>query len=305
MLEVKNLKQNYRFGRNAFHGVNFSAEVGEIVCVYGKSESGKSSLLKTLCGINKATDGTIFFDNKDITEENTLNRNFFLLQNDFGLFKNKTVEYNLRYPLKIRKIPEQDILEKISFIKNKYEIYDLLHKKIKDLSEGEKVKIAFSRSETIKRKAYLFDNPFQRIPNRMETFVHFLPLLKELSQNHIVIYATDDTEEVNALNTRTVVLQYGVMEQFATIEEIKQNPASEFVYDSFYPNAVKTSGKITEEGGGIFLKFNDIEKTIKKESLINKIFIGDTVTVRYTDDLNNIKLFDPACEKLIYFEDIY
>ena len=109
MLELKNVSQKYKYGALAIDNFSMRTKQGEVLCVLGKSEAGKTSLLKTIAGINQISSGEIFFDEKNAKDLTIEERNVFLTQEKYGFFNNKTVRYNLEYPLRIRKYTQEEI----------------------------------------------------------------------------------------------------------------------------------------------------------------------------------------------------
>lgn len=303
MFEVKKLTQKYRFGTLAFSNISFLIEKGDVLCILGKGESGKTSLLKTLCGINKPESGSIIVDNKDYTYKPIRDRNFFLLHENYGFFTHKTVFYNLSYPLRIRKISLESISKKISDISREFGLENILNEKIIKISEDDKIIVAIARAKLQNRQAYLFDNPFAHAKNRQELFVRFLPFFKALKQNSYLIYATDDVREAEMLQAKTLVTHYGYAHQCATIEELKNNPLSCTVYDLFHLDYIEDKGIIVQrDNGEIFLQTKQTDYPLLKNALLNEIFIEKEVLVRSSG--NQIKIFDPISEKIIYFENI-
>ena len=113
MLEVKNLTVKYRFGARALNSVSFCADKNEIFCVLGGEESGKTTLMKTLAGLLQQSEGEIYLNGVNITDSDVKTRNVCLVHEDYGFFENKTLAYNLSYPLIIRGENKTYALKKI------------------------------------------------------------------------------------------------------------------------------------------------------------------------------------------------
>lgn len=299
-LTVENLTLKYKFGATAVQNLTFSAKKGEIFCIYGKSESGKTSLLKALSGLFPVKNGKITLDKTDYASKSVREKNVFLMHEDLGFFENKTLKYNLEYPLKIRN--DDNASDKVSTLAKKYGLSDLLDAKAKKISPTDRLNAAFLRCENRNADLYLFDNPFNSLPERTELFAKFLPLLKQKASESVVIYATDDVEEVKKINGSTLIINYGIKHQIGIPDEIKNNPSSAFVYKIFYPNAEEYFGKIIDKNT---LDFNNKEYFIDKKELLNDIFIGKVVKVCVNaNNIETAKIYDLASEKLIYFAKI-
>ena len=159
MIEVINLSHQYRFGSLSFSNLSFSLQKGEMLCLYGKEECGKTSVLKTLCGLLPGKTGTIILDGKDITHSKPEERNLTLLHEDGGFFEGKSVYYNLVYPLRIRKEREEYVSDKVKEVSELFNIASLLSKKVNKLTENERIAVEFARLFIRKSNGYLLDDP--------------------------------------------------------------------------------------------------------------------------------------------------
>lgn len=302
MLEIKKLTQKYRFGVPAFSNLSFSVEKGELLCILGEEESGKTSLLKTLCGINRPESGKICLDGEDITDASIRDRNFFLVQDDLGFFPHKTLFYNLAYPMRIRRISEDTIREKISHLARKYSFENILDKKIAKIDLEARIIAAVSRAELRPASVFMFDNPFRKAPERERLFNQFLPFFDSVRQNAYVLYATDSLYEAETLSAKTLILHYGYAQGFGYPAELKYFPVSRYTFSLLHSHYSEQYGKIVKEGNIAYLQTETNRYTLSENALLNEIFIGKEVLL--CSDENDIRLYDPTSEKLIYFEEI-
>ncbi len=305
MLEIKNLTVKYRFGARALSNISLNAETGEILCVLGGEESGKTTFLKTVAGLLRPSEGEICLDGENITEKDIKSRNVCLVHEDYGFFENKTLAYNLTYPLIIRDANKSDARKTIEKAAAKYGISDYLEKKVKKLDEKNRLKGAFLRTELRNARVYLFDDPFSSIANlyeRGKLFADFLPLIKNLAKKSYVIFATSSIDEALKFNAKTVVLNYGLTEQIGYPSLFVEKPASCFIYNLFHPSAEKYSGFIDKTENGLTLKYNEIIKRLDEKYLLNEVFVGGEAIV--CSDGDKTFIYDVQSEKLIYFEEI-
>ena len=297
---VENITVKYNFGATAIQNLSFSARKGEIFCIFGKSESGKTSLLKGLSGLAPIKDGKITLDGENYSEKSIFEKNVFLMHEDLGFFENKTLAYNLEYPLKIRRDPSAEI--KTKEVAEKYGLSDLLNIKAKKLNKTDRVKAAFARCENRNADVFLFDNPFVSLENRAELFARFLPFLQEKSKTAVVIYATDSIDEIKKINGEVLILNYGIKHQAGTPKAIGENPSSVFVYKTFFPNATEFNTVVNEN---ISIDLEGKEYFLDKNELLNEIFIGGKIIICMVgDDPTTARIYDEASEKLIYFSKI-
>ena len=186
-LFVSELSVKYRYGALAVSDLTFSTKKG-ILCVFGETESGKTSLLKTLAGLVRPVSGTIRYDDTVMNDFSPERRNVVLLYEDGGFFENRTAEYNLRYPLKVRKIPEDrwEPIVRTATERVGYEP-DFLRERVKKLSQRQRILLSYARAYTRKADLYLVDDALKTAEDREETFSIVKPFLEEFAQDAVVL----------------------------------------------------------------------------------------------------------------------
>lgn len=299
-LEVRNLSLKYFYGALAFTDVAFTAEKGEIVTLLGKGEAGKTSLLKTLAGIRKPTCGEIFFDGK-IMSQDMRKKNVSMIFENGMFFENKSVFYNLAYPLKIRKYDKKTIQEKIAAVTEKFGLADYVGIKVKKLIPSIRIKLALARADLRQADLLLCDDILKICPaERKELFEYLWNFLTEKAKNSVVIYATDQKDEVFANSGQTILLNYGAVMQKGRASDLAENPNSVYAAEYFYDEPEFVLSKISQEGGDLFLSFKGRQVPLEKEKLLSDIYIGKEVKALKIDE-EKIKIFDIGSEKTIYF----
>lgn len=326
-LIVNNLTIKYLYGTEAISKLSFDTKKGEITTVLAQSEGGKTTLLKTLSGLTKVTEGEISLNGKNITKAKCKDRNVCLIYNEWGLNNNATVKKNLLYPLKVRKFDKLQAEEIVKNLIVKFNLVDIADKKVKKLTNNEKVAVVFARAFVREADLYLIDNIFNHIEEnkRKVVFMEFLPIIKELSSKAPLVFATDSIFEAEIFGQNIIVLNYGIVLQKGDYQSILSSPMSLFVCKMFYGDKLSVlDAVIKEENNTIFIKLSEQEIILDKKKLINDIFIGKTVTVAYINDdkafaiektdnktfgveINynkafGIKIFDKRSEQLIYFD---
>lgn len=303
MLELKKITYKYQFGNTALVNVSFCVEKNKPLSILGEEESGKTTLLKLIAGLLKHDNGDIYFNGKNWIGTSTKDRNVCFISTKGNFFNNKSVKYNLEYPLKVRKTEKSLINAKIEDIAKKFGIEDILDEKIKNLNTNQRVLINLMRIFLREADVYLLDNPFSTLENRKVFFEKFMPLILDYCKNSVLIYATNSVEESLYFSNSTCVLNYGILIDYNNVNYIKNCPSSVFTCMKFNPNCKLTEGVIQKVGEKILLQFDSKEIEINGEFLLNEIYVGCIVKVCYLDDDNSfIKIFDYNCERNIYFE---
>ena len=143
-IEFKNINKFY--GNNhVLKNINLKIEKGEFVTLLGPSGCGKSTLLRSLAGLEEVTDGNIILDGEDITKKEPKDRNIGMVFQQYSLFPNMTVEKNLAFGLKLKKLPQEEINERI---KKAIKIVELEGKEKSypnNLSGGQQQRVALAR----------------------------------------------------------------------------------------------------------------------------------------------------------------
>jgi ABC-type sugar transport system ATPase subunit len=302
MIEAIKLSHKYPFGAEAPHKVSFRAGKNMPLCVLGGSESGKTSLLKTVAGLLPVSGGDLLSDGKSFAAASVKTRNVFLLHEDGGFFERKTAEYNISYPLRVRGHKDCEINSAVKKLSARFSLSGILGEKVKNLSPRDRLKINTARMFAREADAYLIDDPFKNVDDRAAACEFFLPLFWELSEKSTVIFATTEFSEAEKFGAETLVLNYGVQQQIGTAAELKANPETVAVYKYAYGDCRVFDGVF--DGGGIV--FDGLSFPAETGKMINPIYAGQNVTVCCRGDggIKNIKIYDKKSECLIYFGNI-
>lgn len=162
MIEIKNLYLNYIKEYYALFNINLVLNNGEKIAIIGDKESGKTTLLRVLCGLETYSKGEIYLNDinlKNVDFKKDVNL-IYLSQNPV-FFKNKTVHYNLAYPLKLRGFSEELINKKINRALDNLGLEGLKERKIKHLTENEKTIVNIARALLRDADIYLIDDIFK------------------------------------------------------------------------------------------------------------------------------------------------
>lgn len=161
-LKILNLKKEYEKGKTAVDDFTLTIRDGELAVIVGPSGCGKSTTLRMIAGLVPATSGRIILDGRDISEVSTRERDIAMVFQNYALYENMTVFGNIAFPLKIRKEEKEKIREKVTGISKILKIEDLLDRRPKTLSGGEKQRVAMGRALVRNPKLFLMDEP--RLP---------------------------------------------------------------------------------------------------------------------------------------------
>jgi len=202
---------------------------GEFVVLVGPSGCGKSTTLRVLAGLEEATSGRVFIDNRDITDETPSKRDIAMVFQNYALYPHMTVFDNMAFSLKMRKLPKEEIQKLVAETADILGISDYLNRKPKELSGGQRQRVALGRAIVRHPKVFLFDEPLSNLDAKLR-----VQMRNELARLHTklkatMIYVTHDQAEAMTLGDRIVVLKDGVIQQVAPPLEVYNNPCNKFV----------------------------------------------------------------------------
>lgn len=227
-LVISELQKHYD-SYHALRGINLSIEEGEFIVFVGPSGCGKSTLLRTIAGLESSTGGNINLDGRDITEVSSSKRDLAMVFQSYALYPHMTVADNLSFALRLAKVPDTEIKEKVRAASASLQLDALLERKPKELSGGQRQRVAIGRAIVRQPKVFLFDEPLSNLDAalRVQMRLELARLHKKLGTT--MIYVTHDQVEAMTLADRVVILNAGQIEQVGTPLELYRQPNSRFV----------------------------------------------------------------------------
>ena len=224
-LTIKNLKVSYKNKDSTVTAIdNFNLEIrdGSFNVIVGYSGCGKTTLLRTIVGFMDY-EGEIYFDNLEISNLSTQERNIAYVSQQYVLYPHMTIFDNIASPLKIAKAPREEIIARVKEIANFLGIEHCLTRKPKQLSGGQQQKVALARAIIKRPELYLFDEPLSNFDaqGRSEARRMIKSVVKDY--NMTAIYVTHDFDEALNLADNIVVMHQGKVVISGTPEELLES----------------------------------------------------------------------------------
>jgi multiple sugar transport system ATP-binding protein len=228
-VNLVNLNKVYRNGVKAIDNVNLEIWDKEFLVLVGPSGSGKSTILRMIAGLEEITGGEIFIGDTKANDVLPKDRDIAMVFQDYALYPNMNVFDNIAFGLKMRKVPKAEIQERVKATARTLSIEGLLPRKPKQISGGEKQRVALGRAIVRNPRIFLMDEPLSNLDAklRVQMRIELIRLYRKL--NTTVIYVTHDQTEAMTMGTRIVVLKDGVIQQVDTPREVYAHPANAFV----------------------------------------------------------------------------
>ncbi|MEL7104378.1 MAG: sn-glycerol-3-phosphate ABC transporter ATP-binding protein UgpC [Pseudomonadota bacterium] len=230
MAEIQLRNVSKRWG--SFVGVdNFDLTIDdqEFLVLLGPSGCGKTTTMRMIAGLEDATEGEIRIGERVVNNLEPKDRDIAMVFQNYGLYPNLNVYENIRFPLKVRKIPQGEHDERVQRAAAMVELEPFLHRKPAELSGGQRQRVALARAIVRKPSVFLMDEPLSNLDAKLR--VSTRAQIKNLSHELKVttIYVTHDQIEAMTLADRVVVMKAGVVQQVGTPTDIYDNPANTFV----------------------------------------------------------------------------
>ncbi|MEP4194826.1 MAG: ABC transporter ATP-binding protein [Aliishimia sp.] len=230
MAEIQLRELSKRWG--SFVGVeNFDLTIAdeEFLVLLGPSGCGKTTTMRMIAGLEEVTSGDILIDGKRVNDLDPKDRDVAMVFQSYALYPNMNVYENIRFPLKVRRIPEAEHKERVMRASAMVELDNFLHRKPAELSGGQRQRVALARAIVREPNVFLMDEPLSNLDAKLR--VSTRAQIKNLSHELKVttIYVTHDQIEAMTLADRVVVMKGGVVQQVGSPTDIYDRPANAFV----------------------------------------------------------------------------
>ena len=254
-LSLKGIGKRYPNGFEAVKDFNLEIEDQEFIIFVGPSGCGKSTTLRMIAGLEEITTGDLFIDGKRMNEVEPKDRDIAMVFQNYALYPHMTVFDNMAFGLKLRKVPKEEIEQKVLEAAKILDLEQLLDRRPKALSGGQRQRVAMGRAIVRNPKVFLMDEPLSNLDAKLraQMRVELAKLHKELKTT--VIYVTHDQTEAMTLGTKIIVMKDGVVQQADTPEQIYRHPANKFVAGFIgAPSMNFMETMVTERNGAVYLE---------------------------------------------------
>ncbi|MCX6495151.1 MAG: ABC transporter ATP-binding protein [Actinobacteria bacterium] len=227
-VSLKNL--NKSFGDvTAVSNLDLDIPHGEFFSMLGPSGSGKTTVLRLIAGFETASSGQVFLEGSDVTELAPFDRDVNTVFQDYALFPHMSIQVNVEYGLRARKIPQAERRRLASEVIESVKLTHLADRLPHQLSGGQRQRIALARALVLRPKVLLLDEPLGALDKQLreEMQVELKRIQREAGITFV--FVTHDQEEAMRMSDRIAVFNQGKIEQIGTPREVYENPSSAFV----------------------------------------------------------------------------
>lgn len=227
MIELVEVKKSFA-GQVVVHPLSLTIKEGEFLTLLGPSGCGKTTILRMIAGFEQPTSGQILLDGTDLTSLPPNRRDLNLVFQHYALFPHMTVEDNIAFGLKMKKMPLAEQRKRVEEAVAMTQLTALVKRYPHQLSGGQQQRVAIARAIANKPKVLLLDEPLGALDLQLRKILQ--SELKQLQRSLGItfIYVTHDQEEAMMLSDRIVIMNNGQVEQIGTPREIYATPKTLF-----------------------------------------------------------------------------
>ena len=239
----------------------------EFVVLVGPSGCGKSTTLRMIAGLESISGGELAIDGKVMNEVAPKDRDIAMVFQSYALYPHMTVYDNMAFPLKLRKVPEDQIDQKVRQAAETLGITQYLDRKPKALSGGQRQRVAIGRAIVRDPKVLLMDEPLSNLDAKLRNQMRAELIKLRHKVDGTFVYVTHDQTEAMTLGDRIVIMRDGYVQQIGTPQEVFNHPANLFVAGFIgVPQMNFFDGHLEKTASGYVLNALDTKIAISPET---------------------------------------
>ena len=229
-VELIDVRKTYK-DVEAVKRLNLLVQEGEFFSLLGPSGCGKTTTLRMIAGFVRPSEGTILIGGQDFTALPPERRSIGIVFQNYAIFPHMDVFNNIAYGLKVRKLPQTEIAERVKSVLTTVGLSGYENRYQRELSGGEQQRVALARVLVIEPRILLLDEPLSALDKKLREEMKYW--IKNLQQRLGIttVYVTHDQNEALTMSDRIAVMNKGMVEQVGTPPEIYEHPNSRFVTD--------------------------------------------------------------------------
>jgi multiple sugar transport system ATP-binding protein len=286
----------------AVDDISFDIYDGEFIVLVGPSGCGKTTTLRCVAGLEEPTEGRIIIEGEDVSGQDPRERDVAMVFQNYALYPHKTVRENLRFPLQIRKYPDEEIKQQVDDVAGMLDIPELLDRHPSDLSGGQQQRVSLGRAIIRDPRLFLFDEPLSNLDAKLR-----LQMRTELNKLHdrvgkTSVYVTHDQEEAMTLSDRVAVMNDGHVQQIDEPQTVYAEPVNRFVAGFIGEPPMNFFDTSLEERDGEFWVVSELFELALPDAMDDRIrsWDGDPDDIEFgvrPEDLSDATLHDAVSER--------
>ena len=254
----------------AVEDFNLEIKDREFIVLVGPSGCGKSTTLRMVAGLESISGGELYIDGKLMNDVAPKDRDIAMVFQSYALYPHMTVYDNMAFPLKLRKLPKDEIDKKVREAAETLGITQYLDRKPKALSGGQRQRVAIGRAIVREPKVLLMDEPLSNLDAKLRNQMRAEIIKLRQKIDTTFMYVTHDQTEAMTLGDRIVVMKYGEVQQIGTPQEVFETPANLFVAGFIgVPQMNFFDADLVRSGADYAVKLGDVTIKVPKDKAAN------------------------------------
>ena len=235
-VEFKNIRKSYG-AVEVVKGFDLKVSDGEFVSFLGPSGCGKTTCLRMISGLEENTSGELSIGGDVVSDPNRKiylspeERNVGMVFQSYAVWPHMNVFENIAYPLKIQKINTIEIKIRVEEVMNVVELSGLERRMPNQLSGGQQQRVALARGLVARPRVLLLDEPLSNLDAKLRDKMRIDIRAIQQKLKFTCVYVTHDQLEAFSMSDRILIMNEGIVQQVGTPEDIRENPANQFVQD--------------------------------------------------------------------------
>ncbi|MDX6410903.1 MAG: multiple sugar transport system ATP-binding protein, partial [Gaiellaceae bacterium] len=265
-IEFQDVSKVYADGTRAVDSLSLDINEGEFMVFVGPSGCGKTTALRMVAGLEEITEGTIRIGDRVVNDVSPKDRDIAMVFQTYALYPHMTVEENLAFGLKLRKLSKADIGRRVLTAATTLGLEEFLQRKPRALSGGQRQRVAMGRAIVREPRAFLMDEPLSNLDAklRVQMRAEIHKLQRELGVT--TIYVTHDQTEAMTMGDRIAVMRSGHLQQVDTPERVYEQPANQFVAGFIGSPAMNmVTANLTRSDEGLSVSFGGYRLAVDDE----------------------------------------
>jgi multiple sugar transport system ATP-binding protein len=275
-IEFHDVSKVYDDGTRAVDALDLTIDDGEFMVFVGPSGCGKTTALRMVAGLEEISEGTISIGDRVVNDVPAKNRDIAMVFQTYALYPHMTVEENLAFGLRLRKLAKDEIKRRVGKAASTLALDEYLQRKPRALSGGQRQRVAMGRAIVREPQAFLMDEPLSNLDAKlrvqMRAEIHKLQRALDVT----TIYVTHDQVEAMTMGDRVAVMRSGHLQQVDTPERVYERPANQFVAGFIGSPAMNMiSARLTRSDEGLIVAFGDHRLVVDDELVRTRAALRD------------------------------
>jgi multiple sugar transport system ATP-binding protein len=228
-IELDRIEKVYPNGFKAVNDITLEVAEGEFMVLVGPSGCGKTTLLRMIAGLEKITSGTLKIGGEVVNDRTPKERDIAMVFQNYALYPHMSVQQNIAFSLKLRKVPKPEIRDKVQESAKVLGLTEWLERKPGQLSGGQRQRVAMGRAMVRQPKVFLMDEPLSNLDAKLRVQMRAEVSRIQRQLKVATVYVTHDQVEAMTMGDRVAVMHGGLLQQCDDPQTLYDQPVNLFV----------------------------------------------------------------------------